>query len=56
MEVWVLTFFVLYGSPFVGGEYQTERQCYTHAAMQEPWWRKEYGRRLVKFECKMERL
>lgn len=56
IEVWVLTFHVLYGAPFVGGEYQTERQCHTHAAMQEPWWRKQYGRRLVRFECKQERL
>lgn len=55
IETWVLTFYVLYGSPFMAGEYQTERQCHAHAVMQESWWRREYGRRLVRYECKLER-
>lgn len=53
---WVLTFHLLYAPPFVGGEYQTEEMCRTAAATQWPWWWQQYGRRLVRFECKQERL
>lgn len=54
-EAWVLTFYVLFGTPFVGGEYQSEDRCRTAAAIQMPYWQHQYGRRLS-FKCTKERL
>lgn len=48
-------FYVLYGTPFIGGEYQSEERCKTAAAVQEPYWRHQYGKRLS-WKCERERL
>lgn len=55
LETWVLTFYVLFSTPFVGGEYQTEERCIQGAQMQWSYWHHQYGRRL-RYECKKERL
>lgn len=55
MSSWLLTFYVLYGTPFVGGEYYDYDRCRTAAAVQMVWWHKQYGRRLT-WKCTQERL
>jgi hypothetical protein len=55
MGTWLLTFYVLYGMPFIGGEYQTEDRCRTAAAVQMVWWQKQYGRR-ISWKCAQERM
>lgn len=52
---WLLTFYVLYGTPFIGGEYQSLHRCTAGAAAQMSWWRQQYGRRLS-FKCTYERM
>ena len=56
MEVWILTFFIAFQYPIIGGEYQSEDRCRVAAAMQESWWRRQYGRSLLRYECKAGRL
>jgi hypothetical protein len=55
MGAWLLTFYVLHGMPFIGGEYQTEDRCRTAAAVQMVWWQKQYGRR-ISWKCTQERM
>jgi hypothetical protein len=55
MSTWLLTFYVLHSTPFIGGEYQTEDRCRTAAAVQMNYWRHVYGRRLS-WKCTPERM
>ena len=54
IKAWVLTFHVLAGSSFVGGEYVTEQRCRAAAAMQMPQWRKTHGWHLT-WTCRLDR-
>jgi hypothetical protein len=54
MEVWVLTFFVTFGAPFVGGEYQTKERCEAAALHQFAYWRIIYSHRLT-HKCEQKR-
>jgi hypothetical protein len=54
METWMLTFFVLFSEPFVGGEYQTKERCERAALHQEVHWRVVYSHRLT-HKCELKR-
>jgi hypothetical protein len=55
MESWVLTFYILFGEPFIGGEYHSEDRCRTAAAVQMTYWQHQYGRR-ISWKCERGRL
>jgi hypothetical protein len=54
MEIWVLTFFVLFGEPFIGGEYQTRERCEDAALHQSLHWHITYSHRLI-HKCELKR-
>ena len=47
VETWVLIFYVSFGHPFLGGEYQTRERCEDAAKHQFPHWRIVYSGKLT---------
>jgi hypothetical protein len=47
MEVWLLTFYIVFGGSFVGGEYISADRCEQSARVQLVHWRANYKRPII---------
>ena len=47
MEVWLLTFYIVFGGSFVGGEYISADRCEQSARAQLVHWRATYKRPII---------
>lgn len=54
MEIWILTFWSFWVSPFEAGQYQSEARCIAAASYQLPLAESEMHRKL-RWSCKMEK-